>query len=716
MLDLAKTYYEVVLQLTPENPVALHLIGLIAYQTANSEAAIEWMTRAIKIKPDYVEAHSNMGVALRSLGRLPQALDSYKRAIEIDAEYLPAYTNLGVISLELKRYEEALFYFEKVILKEPDNANALFNLALAQQSLGQTHSAAESLKKAVQLSPKFEVAWRSLGELLVLLKQNQPALKCFENAIDLQPNSKQAHINRASLLMSMRSYEQAQSSLTKAIELSDTLKEKSELLVSQGNVLKELKKLELSARSFEEALTINPSLEYLAGMVAYTKQLICDWQFLNGLIEQTKKKIVKNEKASLPFVAISLTDDPACQHQAAMIFSRASFPSKNDLGPIKSRRAGEKIRLAYYSADFYNHATAYLIAHMLELHDREKFEVLGFSFGGFKQDEMATRIGRSFDELIDVSDLTDLQVAQISREKGVDIAVDLKGFTKNARPGIFAYRCAPVQVNYLGYPGTMGSDYVDYIIADEVVLPKSNWHHFTEKVAYLPHCYQVNDAKRQISNKKFVRLELGLPEKGFVFCCFNNSYKISEVNFDDWCQILRAVPDSVLWLLEDNTSATNNLRKEALKRGVDQQRLVFAKRMSLQDHLARHRMADLFLDTLPVNAHTTASDALWAGLPLLTLVGQSFAGRVAASLLYALDLHELVVTDREAYIAKAIELGNAPSKLQEIRSRLVDKRAIKSLFDSQLFTKHVEYVYKQMHQRALAGLKPDHILAKPEIL
>jgi predicted O-linked N-acetylglucosamine transferase (SPINDLY family) len=261
----------------------------------------------------------------------------------------------------------------------------------------------------------------------------------------------------------------------------------------------------------------------------------------------------------------------------------------------------------------------------------------------------------------------------------------------------------------------MGSDYFDYIIADEVVLPKSICQHFAEKVAYLPNSYQVNDAKRQIGSKIFLRSELGLPEGGFVFCCFNNSYKISAANFDDWCQILRAVPGSVLWLLEDSTSASNNLRMEALKRGIDQHRLVFAGRMSLQDHLARHRAADLFLDTLPVNAHTTASDALWAGLPLLTLAGQSFAARVAASLLYALELPELVVTDREAYIAKAIELGNAPSKLQKMRTRLVEKKAIGPLFDSQLFTRHIEDVYTQMHDRVLAGLKPDHIWVKPAI-
>lgn len=712
ILTLAKTCYELVLQLSPENPFALHLMGLLAHQNAQSEAAIEWMTRAIVIKPDYVEAHSNLGVALKALGRLPEAIASYKKAIEIDAEYLPAHTNLGVVLLALQRYEEAFTCFERVIHKEPENANAFFNLALAQQSLGQTFAAADALKRAVQLAPDFDVAWRSLGELLVLLKQHQPALKCFQNSIDLQPNSKQAHINKASLLMSLSRYEEALVSFARAIELSDTPKEKSELLVSQGNALKELKQLELSARSFEEALRFNPSHEYLAGMVAYAKQLSCDWKELDGLIEQTEKKIAKNEKVSLPFVSISLTDDPACHHQAAMIFSRSTFPTKNDLGPIRRRGSSKKIRLAYYSADFYNHATAYLMAHMLELHDREKFEVVGFSFGGSRQDEMSTRIAQSFDELIDVSALTDLEVAKISREKGVDIAVDLKGFTKNARPGIFAYRCAPVQVNYLGYPGTMGADYFDYIIADDIVLPLSFRHHYSEKVAYLPNSYQVNDAKRQIGNKKFGRSELGLPESGFVFCCFNNSYKISADTFDDWCQILKAVQGSVLWLLKDSAPASNNLRHEASKRGVDPHRLVFAGRMSLQEHLARQQSADLFLDTLPVNAHTTASDALWAGLPLLTLPGQSFASRVAASLLYALDLAELVVTDRNAYIEKAIELATVPSKLQKIRSSLDKNRVVKPLFDTLLFTRNIEQAFMQMQQRALLGLEPDHIWVK----
>jgi predicted O-linked N-acetylglucosamine transferase (SPINDLY family) len=323
---------------------------------------------------------------------------------------------------------------------------------------------------------------------------------------------------------------------------------------------------------------------------------------------------------------------------------------------------------------------------------------------------MRKRLEESFEHFIDATTYSDNQVANLVKELEIDILVDLMGFTKDSRTSILARRSAPIQVNYLGYPGTMGAEYIDYIIADRIVIPENRNEFYSEKITVLPNSYQVNDSKRPISNKTFTRAELGLPPTGFVFCCFNNNYKITPRVFDCWMRILKQVEDCLLWLLEDNTTVATSLRKEAEVRGVNAERLIFAKRMPLADHLARHRLIDLFLDTLPYNAHTTASDALWAGLPVLTCLGETFAGRVAASLLNAIRLPELVTTTLEGYERLAIELATNPEKLARIKRKLADNRLTTPLFDTKLFTKHIEAAYTAMYERHQAGLAPDNII------
>ena len=322
---------------------------------------------------------------------------------------------------------------------------------------------------------------------------------------------------------------------------------------------------------------------------------------------------------------------------------------------------------------------------------------------------MRKRVSAAFDQFIDVRNKSDKDIALLSRNLGIDVAVDLKGFTQDQRPGIFSYRAAPLQVNYLGYPGTMGAKYIDYLIADETLIPEASRQHYSEKIIHLPNSYQVNDRKRAIADKMFSREELGLPSTGFVFCCFNNSYKITPAIFDGWMRILKQVEGSVLWLLEVNSTAVRNLRHEAEARGINAARLIFAKRMPLAEHLARHRAADLFVDTLPYNAHTTASDALWAGLPVLTCMGEAFASRVAASLLNAIHLPELITTTQEQYEARAVELATHPERLQQIKQKLERNRLTTPLFDTKLFTRHIEAAFTRMYERYQAGLPPEHI-------
>jgi predicted O-linked N-acetylglucosamine transferase (SPINDLY family) len=424
---------------------------------------------------------------------------------------------------------------------------------------------------------------------------------------------------------------------------------------------------------------------------------------------ELEQKIQSKMKVTSSFHGIGLPISLFSQRQIAETWCSDMHAYNASLGQIDKQPRHSKIRLGYYSADFHNHATAYLMAELFERHDKEKFELIAFSFGPETKDEMQVRVSQAFDHFINVASLSDIEVALLSRELGVDIAIDLKGVTQDARLGIFSFRAAPVQVSYLGYPGTLGADYIDYLIADKTLIPLQSQQYYSEKIVYLPNSYQVNDRQRVIAPTQFTKQELGLPQDAFVFCCFNNNFKITPDVFDSWVGILKAVDESVLWLFQDNPTAAMNLQKEAALRGLDPARLVFATRMDLPEHLARHKAADLFLDTLPYNAHTTASDALWAGLPVLTCMGESFASRVAASLLNAIGLPELVTETRADYEALAIKLAKNPAQLKEIKEKLGRNRLTTPLFDTALFTKNIEAAYSQMFERYQADLPPDHL-------
>ena len=475
-------------------------------------------------------------------------------------------------------------------------------------------------------------------------------------------------------------------------------------------ILDHLKRYDEAITHYDKALSLKPDIDWVSGDLRHTKMKICDWSGLAESLEGISKKVVANERVVTPFSLLALNDDALLHKKSSEIYIQSRYPFNPDLGPILRRPQSQKIRVGYFSADFHNHATGYLMAELFELHDKSQFELVGLSFGPILNDEMRQRLKRSFDQFIEVGRNSDVEVAKLSRDLNIDIAVDLKGFTRDARIGIFSHRAAPIQVNYLGYPGTMGADYMDYIIADRTLIPLESRSCYSEKVVYLPNSYQVNDRKRLISDRQFTRHELGLPEDEFVFCCFNNNFKILSATFASWMRMLKAVERSVLWLLQDNPWAAENLKKEAQKQGVDAQRLVFAERMPLPEHLARHRQADLFLDTLPYNAHTTCSDALWAGLPVLTLMGQSFVSRVAASLLNAIGLPELITNTQEEYEALAIELAMNPQMLRDIKLKLARNRLTAPLFDTPLFTTNLETIYIKMMERYQADLGPEHIL------
>jgi len=435
---------------------------------------------------------------------------------------------------------------------------------------------------------------------------------------------------------------------------------------------------------------------------------MCNWDRFHEMQNWIFEKINSRAKICIPFALLALYDSPLSHKVCSEVLVSERHPVKNILGNISRRSSQNKIRIGYFSADFNDHAVSVLTAELFELHNKDQFEIIAFYFGANTKDEIHNRLTQSFDHFKYVRSMSDLEVAKFSRKLQIDIAVDLGGFTKNSRTGIFSYRAAPIQLSYLGYLGTMGVEYIDYLIADKTIIPQGSEHYYSEKIIYLP-SYQVNDRKRIISEKEFTRYELGLPESGFVFCCFNNNYKILPSTFDSWMRVLKAVEGSVLFLFAENQWAKHNLIKEAIARGMEPNRIIFGEALPREEYLSRYKCCDLFLDTYPYNAGTTASDALWAGLPLVTLMGESFASRVASSILSAIHLPELITSSQEEYEALAIELGKNPQKLLFIKEKLIKNRLTTPLFDTPLFTKHIEDAYVQVIKRYQADLPPEHI-------
>jgi predicted O-linked N-acetylglucosamine transferase (SPINDLY family) len=630
------------------------------------------------------------------------------KVIKADSKNLPAFHILGLIKASQKKYKEAIELLGKAVKLDPNEPSLRFNLAKALMDSGAYMESIPHHKKAVELAPNNPEAWLNYGKAFSDLNAYEEALSIYDKALIINPGYAEAFLNKGATLKELKRYEEAIVCAESALRINPNL---AEGWVNKGVALKEFKRYEEVISHYERALSLKSEIDWLNGELLHTKMKICRWSGFTDNLENITNRLMANEKIANPFPLLALTDGVLLQRKCAEIYAQEKYPFNPALGPItKTKRLqGEKIRIGYFSADFHNHATGYLMAELFELHDKQKFEIFGFSFGPIKNDEMRQRLEKSFNQFIEVGDKADVEISQLSRDLNIDIAVDLKGFTQDARMGIFSYRAAPIQVNYLGYPGTLGADYMDYIIADETLIPDHLQLGYSEKVVYLPDSYQANDSKRVIADKKFTRQELGLPETGFVFSSFNNNYKILPAIFDSWMRILNAVEGSVLWLFEDNNLATESLKNEAEKRGIDSNRLVFAKRMSLPEHLARHQQADLFLDTFPYNAHTTASDALWAGLPIITLMGESFASRVAASLLYAINLPELVTTSQAEYELLAIELATNPLKLNSIKQKLTKNRLTTPLFNAQLFTKNLEVTYMQMYERYMADLPPEHI-------
>lgn len=662
-----------VVEREPTNADALTILAGIESDRGNRERAARLFERATLSKSRSPDVWFNHARALRLLGRNDGALASIEKAVALAPGDVTAVTELGLILMDLRRYEEALGCYDTVLARQPPTPNALINRGVA----------------------------------LIKLKRFEEAVGCLDRAIALDPREANAFANRAIALRMMRLYDEALASFDRALAINPR---HVHALYGRGQVLAENTQYAEAASTFSTLISVQPDYPYARGLVVHCKMQICDWSGLGDDCSHLLGDVRAGRRACDPFTLLAVPCDSRDQLVCAERYVADKYPAMPALcGSYDHAR----IRIAYVSGEFREQATAFLAAELYERHDRERFEVFAISTGFDDGSSTRARLAAAFDVFIDAARKSDHETAKLMREREIDIAVNLNGYFGHERTGVFALRPAPIQVNYLGFPGTMGAAYMDYIIADRCVLPEDEREWFTEKAVYLPDSYQVNDSKRRIAEATPTREEAGLRDEGFVFCCFNNNHKILPDMLDVWCRLLREVDSSVLWLIEGNAAVSHNLRREAEQRGVAGERLIFAPRMGLQDHLARHRLADLFLDTLPHNAHTTTSDALWAGLPVLTCRGTTFAGRVADSLLQATGLPDLVTQSLDDYEALALSLARDPVLLASFRERLARARDICPLFDIDRFRRHIEAAYTTMWQRHRRGQPPASFAVDP---
>ena len=727
----------------PNDAVLFNIKGACYAQIGEPIMAMKQYEKAVQIDPNYSEAYSNLGITLEELDELEKALESFEKAFSLKPEKIETANTISTILQEINDPNLSINYYKKIIESSPKLYLVHFNLAIAYQELNFIDEAINSYKKALNLHPEFldaylnlgdiyedsnqledslmsleraveidstnSLAFNNLGVTLKSLNRIDDAVNSFKRAIEIEPDNPQGHFNLGVALRSLNKIDDAIKSFEKTIALDPNSGESYFFL---GELYRVTNQHKIALFNFNKAFSINPNIDFLFGAILNTKMHLSLWEDLEDNLKILTNKINNNEKVVSPFALMALIDDPEIQIKASQIYANFNYPQNDSIFPVKPYKNHKKIRLGYFSADFHNHPTMHLMIELFELHDRERFEVYAFSFGPNQQDKWRQRASLSFDQFIDVRLKSDKEISTLSREKEIDIAVNLGGYTQATRTGIFANFAAPIQVNFLVFPGTMGSNYFDYIVADHTVISSENKYHFSEKIVYMPDTYQSNISEREVSNKTILRHELGLPEEGFIFCCFNNVHKILPPTFESWMRILKSVDESVLWLYANKESVIANILETASSLGVDKNRIIFAKHAPVEDHLNRIGKADLFLDTLPYNAHTTASDALRMGVPVITLIGKSFASRVAASLLNAVNMPELITRTQQQYESTAIELALHSEKLDNIKVKLNANLPSSALFDCRMFTKNLELAYDEMHQKSQSGLKPDDIVVR----
>jgi len=758
------------IELRPDYPASHNNLGSVLQQQGRLADAIAAHRHAIKFKPNYAEAYLALGNALKQQGSLDQAMEAYGSAIKARPDYAEAHNNIGVLLQARGRFDEAASAYREAVALSPVYAEAHFNLGVVLHQKHELDAAETSYRRVMSLHPGIAVVHNNLGTVLKDQGRFDLALAAFDDAVRLQPDYVEAFYNRATVLQQQARLEDALAAYGEAIRLRSDYTEAinnagivlqelgrvgdavalygrllqrmpadtdacnnmgtallaggrskeaqaafeqalahrpdfPEAAYNLGNARRELGDLAGAIAAYQTALKLRPDYADAFSQLAHHRALACVW----GDFKADQARLIEMVRRGVrvpPFYLFSTPASAADQLICAQQWIGPIMPPPETVFAHTVGAEHGRIRVGYLSGDFHQHATAQLMAELFERHNRDRFEVLAYSYGPDDQSTMRARLNRAFDRFVEINTVSHRDAAERIHADKIDILVDLKGYTYHARPQISAYRPAPVQVSYLGYPATMGAEFIDYIIVDPIAVPESEQPFFSERLVHLPGSYQVNDSKREGASAPTSRQDWGLPEAGVVFCSFNNSYKISPAFFDIWMRLLRSVPGSVLWLLEANVLVKDNLCSEAETRGVEAERLIFAPRIASADHLGRHLHADLFLDTLPCNAHTTASDALRAGLPVLTCSGDTFAGRVAASLLAAASMPELIAPSLEEYEHMALTLARDPQRLIALRQKLAVNRDGSALFDLEKFTGNIEAAYARMWQTWLSGERP----------
>ena len=649
--------------------------GAILHQSGDLAGAAQIYRRVLNANPEDFNALRLLGVVELQLGNLDTAESLITKSVRYYEKSADAHYFLARIFVEKNARDRAVFHLKKCIALEAGHLNGLITLACLVAETTRPQEAIQWFDRALAIDPSAVDALFNYGKLLARLRRHQEAIACYDKVVAISPRHPHALFNRGVLFFLQRRYEEA-------------------------------------TADYRRVLASDPNYKYAFGLLVESRLHACDWAGLPDDIVRLRAVVSAGQPASDPFAMVAISPSPQEQLICARTYAADRYPPR--AGLVRAGRTERNlIRVAYMSGEFREQATSYLTAELFEVHDRTRFEISAVSTGANDRSAMRARLEAAFDKFIDASEMSDRNIAEMLVQSEIDILVNLNGYFGVERTGVFAMRPCPIQVNYLGFPGTMGADYMDYIIADRQVIPEDQRSFYSEKVVYLPEVYQANDATKHIDERVPTRAELGLPNSGFVFCCFNNNHKIRPEIFDIWCRLLREVEGSVLWLLEFHAAAGRNLRQEAEKRGVPAERIVFAPPIPLAKHLARIRAADLFLDTLPHNAHTTTSDALWAGVPVLTCVGSTFAGRVAGSLLQAIGLPELTTNSLDAYEALATRIARDPSLLQDFKAKLARNRGSWPLFASDRFRRHLESAYVGMWERFQRGEGPASFSVDP---
>lgn len=737
-LDEAEACYQQVLTERPDDFDALNLLGLLSLQIGRHAMADELLTKALQINPHSADAWSHHARVLLHLGHREEAVDGCRRAVALRPGDAQLHEQLGSSLDAAGRTEESIDSFDRAIALDASLAPAHHRRGLALTALGRPGEAVMAHERACQLAPQWALArqalahaWHATGCQLQALGRLRPALAAIDRALAVDAGNGRAHAQRGIMLGQAQQHAAALSSLDRAIALDPTL---AEAHLYRGHALRELSRFDESLCAFERAFELDPTLPFLRGARLVARMRVADWRDAATELAAVADAVRRGEPACPPFQALGLFDDPRVQRLAAHTWlsarglvpaqagqdraeaSPSRPPEAPELAPSNPVPPGDRLppvarsaqrpRVGYFSADFNDHALAHLVTEFIESHDRQRIETFAFSYGPTTGDAMQQRIAAGVEHFVDVRARSGAEIAALARQHGIDVAVDMQGYTRQGRIEIFAARAAPVQVAFLSYVGTTALPAMDYLIADAHALTPAAREQVTECVAWLPDSFMPYDGRRVIGSEPGHRSAAGLPAEGFVFCCMNNLYKIQPGWFDVWMRILRRVPGSLLWLVGDTPSAQRNLQREVAQRDVDPGRLVFAPRVPLPQHMARFRLADLFLDTWPYNAHTTACDALFAGLPVLTCPGHGMAARVAGSLLHAVGLPNLVATSAGYYEDLAVELATRPGRLHRLRQALHDQRGTHPLFDAARFARYMEDALEAMHARHRDGLPP----------